>query len=40
VDRVDEELRGDTGFSLVLAEAEKPNTRNNDDGRIGIAELR
>ncbi len=40
VNGVDEELRGDARFALVLAEAEQAQTRNDHHRRVRIAQLR
>ncbi len=39
VNGIDEELGRDPRFFLILAEAEQAQARNDDDGRIGIAQL-
>ena len=39
VDGVDEELGGDAGFLLILAEAEDAEAGDDDDGGVGVAEL-
>ena len=40
VDGVDEELRGDPRFALVLAEPEQPEAGDDHDRRIGVAQRR
>ena len=40
VNRVDEELGGDPRFFFILPKAKQTEPRNEDDGRIGVSQLR